>query len=277
MTRTLHPARSGPRLAALACAAALACSAGAGHAGVATLTIDTVFVTSSSAFVSVVDAYQHFGSDALDGGGSGGGASDSRTESNWNTGSNVSASTSRASATGVLAQFVNGSLTTAGFSLNATTLPGGIYSVPTPPNDARALSNLAGAFSLVDFDGVATAGDITLQVFYTMSVFDAINRAGSDYAQVSLNFSAFDDDESYTPDGVGLLSTDFAGGGSGDVSGFFSWTFNLASGEWAGFNLDGTAVSRSAVPEPGALALVGLALAGLSLTSRASRTRVLRR
>ena len=268
MTHTLHPARSGSRLAALAFAAALTCSAGAAHAGVAMLSIDSVFVTSSGAFVSVVDAYQHFSSDALEGGGSGGAATASRTASNWNTGSNVSASTSRASATGVLNQFVNGSLTTAGFSLNATTVPGGIYSIPTPPNDERAQSNLAGAFSLVDFDGLATAGDITLQVYYTMSAFDAINRAGSDYAQVSLNFAAFDDDESYTPGGVGLLSTDFASGGSGDVSGFFSWTFNLARGEWASFNLDGTAVSMSAVPEPGALALVGLALAGLSFTSR---------
>lgn len=275
MTQTFEPGAKAPRIRALAVGAALACCANLSFASLATLSIDAFVVSSNSGYVMATDSYQNHQVQALDAGGLGGAQQNSRTANDWNPGTNVTAQTTYASATSLLVQYVdNFNLTTAGFNLSASSALGGVYPVPTLPNYASALADLAGAFGLVDFNGNAIGGDITFQIYYTLDVQSPTGSPASQYAQVALALSAWDGDENYAPDADGLLSTSFSNGDSGPVQGVFTWTFNLADGsDVAGFSLSGAAIaSTMVVPEPGALGLAALGVAGLGAAGRRRRS-----
>ncbi len=271
-----HTLIKSSHLRTLAAAAVLATAAGASHAG-ATVSIDYFGVSSQAGYVWTVDAYQRFQSDALQAGGLGGGVQSTNEAANWQQGSNTTAQTANAQATGVLTEqieFWPQYLATPLFSLAASTSRGGSYGVPALPNYANALGLLAGGFTLIDFDGNALAGDITFTIYYTLNVASATNLSrSSDYAEALFGVDAYDDDEAYDTS-LHALSSDFANGMSGDISGVLTWTFNLLAGEIAGFTVTGSAISSSAVPEPGVLALAATGMLGAGLARRRVRKTV---
>lgn len=246
-------------------ASALALAAGASQAA-ATLSIDAFVVSSTSGYVFNIDAYQDLQTSALSAGGLGGAATGSDSSGNWYWGLNASAASTGASATASTTNFTDPftQLATAGFSLSANTSRDGVYAPFALPNQANASGSLSGGFVLLDYEGNQIAGDITFQVYYTMMVDMPLASFPADYAQSQLDVSAWGGDGSFS-DGFGLLST---ADGSREVSGFFTWTFNLGAADSAGFTLIGSAISSSQIPEPTGLALASLALLALGASSR---------
>jgi len=255
-----------PALRALAVAATMACTASAALAAGASLSITSFTVAAedySGNYVWTLDAYQDYNLSALDGGGLYGAAADSYTANDWNLGLNRLAQTSYAQATGNTVRFTDGAtaLTTAGFNLGASALPGP-YPAGTPASYANASAVQAGAFTLIDENGNAAAGRITFDIYYN---FDVSGPGGGSYGQTVLSLLYSSDATDTVSFADGLLSN----AGAASTSGHFTWAFTLAAGEVAYYTLSSSAIA-AAVPEPSALALsvAGLFTVGALLRRR---------
>lgn len=241
--------------------AALACASGLSLADDAKLSIAWFGVSAeqfSGNYVVATNPYQSFAMSALDGGGIP--VTDTFAANDWAMGLNRIAQSTYAAASGNTVGFTDPftQLATVGVNLSASAVQSGAQS-----NIGSATATQSGGFTLIDANGDAVAGSITFDLYYDLSVQPPSGVSAQNYAQTVIGLlisSASGAPQSFSD---GLLSSSLAGG-SGSTSGHFTWTLNLAAGEFATYSLNASAIAV-AVPEPSSYAMLAAGLCGIGV------------